>query len=352
MSFAFGINTTFGIQSINESFKNYSELALKKFSHPLELYDFLLILRVSLLICSISFNFVVIYVMLRSRKTWKNISSFLVFHLSLIHVFLYFLLPISSSISPAFYCKAEEFVKHIFSAAIIGTLAGVAGDRYRNIVQPFKSLAPRRLKTLFFFILGIWLFASVAATPVFFTIQLTTEEYYCRKTENGTAKVCYTFTDCHWPSKGKLPKTMYFFLAFLLPFILTLLTYIKAALSLWKRTNKGAIHSAVAKHKAKTVRLMVIAVCIFALGWGPKLFIDCLRAYNVFINLPLRHLYTLREACDVAESLSSCLNPILYAFFSPDFRKLCNQFCCCCCRHCPTCFRHRRFCLNSVHPTH
>ena len=340
------------MQLINESFKNHSELALKKFSHPLELPEFLLTLRVSLLICGISFNFVVVYVMLRSRKIWKSISSFLVFHLSLIHVFVYFLLPIFSLISPAFHCKAKEFVKHMFSAAIFGTLAAIAGDRYRNIVQPFKSLAPRRLKTLFSLILGIWLFASVATMPVFFTIQSTTAEYDCRKTENGTAEVCSTITDCYWPSNGKLRKTMYFFLAFLLPFILILLTYTKAALSLLKWTKNGAIHSAVAKHKAKTVGLMVIAVCIFALGWGPKLFIDCLRAYDVFINLPLRHLYTLREACEVAESLSSCLNPILYAFFSPDFRKLCYQFCCCCCRHCPTCFRHRRFCLNSVHPTH
>ena len=343
------------MQLINESFENQSELALKKFSHLLELLHFLLILRVSLLICGTLFNFVVVYVMLRSRKTWKNVSSFLVFHLSLIHVFLYFLLPILTVflflISPAFYCTAKEFVQHMFLAGIFGTLVAIAGDRYRNIAQPFKSLAPRRLRTFLLLILGIWLFASVATMPVFFTIQSRTEEF-CWKTENGTAEECSTFTYCYWPSNGKLPKTMYFVLAFLLPFILILLTYKKAALSLWKRTNKGAIHSAVAKHKAKTVGLMVIAVCIFALGWGPKLFIDCLRAYNVFTNLPPGHSYTLRGACEVAESLSSCLNPILYAFFSRDFRKLCYQFCCCCCRHCPTCFRHRRFCLNSVHPTH
>ena len=350
MSFPFGINTTFGMQLINESFKNQSEWALKISSHPLELFEFLLITRIALLMCGILLNFVVVYVMLRSRKMWKNTSSFLVFHLSLIHVFLYFLLPILyiifSSISPAFQCAAEEFVQHMFSSAIFGTLAAISGDRYRNIVQPFKSLAPRRLKTFLLLILGIWLFALATTMPVIFSIESVS---FCQKEENVTAQKCYQ-SYCYWPSKGKLPKTMYFFLAFLLPFIVILLTYTKAALSLWKWTKNGTIHLAVAKHKAKTMRLMVMAVCIFALGWGPKLFLDCLGAYSVFNNLPSSHSYTLREACEVAESLSSCLNPILYAFFSPDFRKLCYQFCCCCCRHRPSCIRHRRFCFNSVHP--
>ena len=343
------------MQLINGSFKNQSERALKIFSFPLELFEFLLITRIALLMCGIVLNFVVVYVMLRSRKMWKNISSFLVFHLSLIHVFLYFLLPIltifSFMISPAFHCTAREFVQHMFSAAIFGTLAAISGDRYRNIAQPFKSLAPRRLKTFLLLILGIWLFATVATMPIFFTIQLRTEEF-CEKTENGVAEKCNTFTYCYWPSDGKQSKTIYFVLAFLLPFIVILLTYTKAARSLWKWTKNGAIHRAVAKHKARTMRLMVMAVCIFALGWGPKLFIDCLLAYGVFINLPSSQSYILGAACTIAESLSSCLNPILYAFFSPDFRKLCYQFCCCCCRHRPSCIRHRRFRFNSVHALH
>ena len=310
------------------------------------------ILHVSLHICGTFFNVVVVYVMLRSRKILKNISSFLVFHLSFIQVIYYFLFPIflAKRLS-AFSCTTKEFVTHMFLAAIFGTLAAIAGHRYRNIAHPFKSLAPRRLKTFFLLILGIWLFALATTMPIFVIVQPRTEKF-CQKEENETAKKCYTFTYCYWTSNGILPKTMYFVLAFLLPFIYILLTYTKAALSLWKWTKNGAIHSAVAKHKAKIIRLMVIAVCIFALGWGPNLIFDCLRAYSVFTNLTSSHSDTLREACEIAESLSTCLNPILYAFFSPDFRKLCYQFCCCCCLHCSTCFRHRRFCFNSVHPEH
>ena len=199
------------MQLINESFKNHSELALKKFSQRLELFDFLLILRVPLLICGIFFNFVVVYVnMLRSRKAWKNISSVLVFHLSLIHVFLYFSFPIFLSYrSSAFSCTNKEFVKHMFLGAIFGTLAATAWDRYRNIALPFKSLAPCRLKTFFLLISGIWLFSLATTLPIFFTVQPRTEAF-CQKEENKTAEKCYTFTYCYWPSNSILPKTLYF----------------------------------------------------------------------------------------------------------------------------------------------
>ena len=346
---AFGRNATFDERRIDESSKNQSNLE-GIFVHPYELPHFLFIVRDSLHICGIVLNILVLYVMLRSRKIRKNISSFLIFHLSLSHVLLYFLLPVFKS-SSIFSCANKEFARHLFGAAIFGTLATIAVDRYRNIAQPFKSLTPRRLKTFFLLILGIWLFALATTMPVFLTIQSRTE-IFCQKEEDETAEKCYKLFYCYWPSKGKLPKTMYFFFAFLLPFLSILLAYTKAALSLWKRTKKGTFHSAVAKHKAKTVRLMVIAVCIFALGWGPKFFINFLRAYSVSINLPSRHFFTLRKACEIAEVLSLCLSPIIYAFLSPEFRKLFYEFCCCFCRHRPTCLRHRRFCFNSVHPIH
>ena len=352
MSFVCGINATFHEPWINESFKNHCILEPMILSYFLELSAFFSILRRSLVICGMFFNLVVVYVMLRSRKIWKNSSSFLVFHLSLIHVILYFVLPILlESPSSTLSCTIQEFVKHMFLAAIFGTLTALARARYRNIAHPFESLAPRRLKTFFLLIIQIWLFALTTTTPIFFTVQSRTRAF-CVKEENKTAKMCHTFRYCYWPGKGKEPKTIYFVLAFLLPFIVTLLIYTKAALSLWKWTKNGAIHSAVAKHKAKIIRLMVMAVCVFALGWGPNVIVDCFRAYSFFTNLPSSHSYTLREACEVAELLSSCLNPILYAFFSPDFRKLCRQFCCCSCWYYPSCIRHRRFCLGSVQPGH
>ena len=349
MYFALGRNATFDERRINESSKNQSRLeGIFPYSH--ESSHFLFILRDSLLICGIVLNVLVLYVMLRSRKIRKNLSSFLIFHLSLSHVLLYCLLPIFRS-APFFSCACKELAHHLFGAAIFATLATIAGDRYRNIAQPFKSLAPRRLKTFFLLILGIWLFALATTMPVFFTMQARTENF-CQKKENETAEKCYKLSYCYWPSKGKLPRTMYFFFAFLLPFFSILLAYTKAALSLWKRTKKATFHSAVAMHKAKTVRLMVIAVCIFALGWGPKFFVDFLRAYSVPINLPSRHFFTLRKACEIAEVLSLCLSPVIYAFLNPDFRKLFYKFCCCFCRHRPTCLRHRRCCFNSVHPIH
>ena len=311
----------------------------------------LLLIFYFLVVCCMILNALVVYVMLRSRKIRKNVSSFLIFHLSLTHVF-YAIFPILTLIRvespPILSCTGEEFAQNMFSASIFGSLTAIAWDRYKNVLQPFKSLAPRQLRTYLLLISSIWLYACVTSIPVIFTVQPRSFQR-CWVDKNATEH-CENVFLCKSPADGRLAKTMYFVLAFVVPFILMVIIYTKIAQRLWKGTKNGMIHGAVAKHKAKTVRLMVIAVFIFAVGWGFTLCVDCLRAYEVFVHLSFSQKYSLDMACDIAVALSSCLNPLVYAFFSPDFRKLCVKFSCCCFRYCSPCLRHSSFRFNSVRP--
>ena len=304
-------------------------------------------------VCGVILNALVVYVMLRSRKIRKSVSSFLIFHLSLTHVFRYVIFPILRALirvesSPILSCTAEEFARYMFSASIFGSLTSIAWDRYKNVLQPFKSLAPRKLRTYLLLISSIWLYACVTSIPVIFTVQPTPVQI-CRGGKNATEQ-CKNVFLCYPLGSGRLPKAIYFVSAFLVPFILIVLIYTKIAQRLWKGTKNGMIHGAVAKHKAKTVRLMVIAVFIFAVGWGFTVCVDFLRAYEVFVHLSFSENYSLYMACHVAEALSSFLNPLVYAFFSPDFRKLFVKFSCCCFRHCSPCLLHGSFRFNSVRP--
>ena len=316
--------------------------------------NFLLLLMIIervLLVCGIILNALVVYVMLRSRKIRKSVSSFLIFHLSLTHVFLYLIFPILRTIihaegAPTLSCTVEEFGQHMFCASIFGSLTAIAWDRYRNVLQPFKSLAPRQLRIFLLLISSIWLYACVTSIPVIFTVQPRPLQI-CWRGKNATEH-CETFFFCNSRTDCKLPKTMNFASAFLVPFTLIVLLYTKIAQSLSKGIKNGFIHGAVAKHKAKTVRLMVIAVSIFAVGWGFSLCVDFLRVYDVFVHLSSSQDFSLNIACRITEALTSCLNPLLYAFFSPDFRKLCTKFFCCC--YCSPCLRHSSFCFNAVRP--
>ena len=116
-----------------------------------------------------------------------------------------------------------------------------------------------------------------------------------------------------------------------------LVTYTKIAVNLWQRSKNGTFHGAVAKCNARSIRLMVIALLVFGVGWGLNFIVDLIRVYGVLDNVSLESDIIVRILCLVARASSSCLNPVVYAFFSPEFRENCVKFFSCCF----SCFRHR-----------
>jgi len=92
---------------------------------------------------------------------------------------------------------------------------------------------------------------------------------------------------------------------------------------------------------------MVVAVLGFVVCWGPTFWIDLLSVYET-----IEYTFTLQIWCLITTTLSSCVNPVIYAFLSPEFRKNFFKFCCCCC--CCTCrvccFYRRQYHGNQVQP--
>ena len=291
-------------------------------------------------------NIMVVFVMVRSGKIRQNISSFLIFHLSVTHL-CYFTVTLFY-LGGAVYdmnsstCKAVVLIDLACSAAIFTSLVAIAWDRHRNVLRPFKSLAPRHLKTFLMLVAAIWIYAFITSVPFIYSVKTDSEEI-CRKENNGTEN-CKEYSWCHLPSdwKTQLSKTIYFLLAFVIPLMYMFLVYTKIAVSLWKRSKNGTIHGAVAKCKVKSTRLMVVAVLGFVVCWGPTFWIDLLSVYGAVENT-----FILQIWCWIAKTLSSCVNPVIYAFLSPEFRKHFLKFCCCCCT-CRVCCFHRRHQVQPV----
>lgn len=306
-----------------------------------------------LVACGILLNLLVVYVMLRSRKIRTSISSFLIFHLSLTHLIFHIAVPwltLTLYRASLLACRFSVFIEFSCAAAIFSSLAAIAWDRQRNIIQPFKSLVPRRWKTYLLLITGIWLYAFAASTSFIYSARLQSVKI-CWRDRNGT-KACENYPLCHTPMdwKTQLSKTLYFLMAFFVPFLYILGTYTEIAVRLWKRSKSGNIHGAVAKNKARTIRLMVIAVLVFALCWGTNFGLELLRVYGVLDNLSDESDIMLQILSYLVQALSSCLNPAVYAFFSPEFRKNCFKFCCCCFNRCLYFRRGRRYYKSRVQP--
>ena len=148
------------------------------------------------------------YVMLRSHKIQTSISSFLIFHLSLTHVVFHMAVPLFR-LNWSHNCKAFVLIELSCAPAIFGSLVAVAWDRQRNVLQPFKSLVPRRTKTYFFVLAGIWMYAFMTSTPFIYSVRTKSREI-CGKEGNTTEKF-RNHTLCYAPSDGKtqLSKTVF-----------------------------------------------------------------------------------------------------------------------------------------------
>ena len=303
---------------------------------------------VFLLVSGNLLNLMVIYVMFRSRKIRSSISSFLIFHLSLTHVIFHIVVPLLR-IPGSDHCEVIQVLELASASAIFGSLVAIAWDRSRNVFQPFKSLAPRRVKTFLILVTCIWIYAFMTSTPFIISINIESRKI-CWRENNGTT--CRKYTVCHLTEgwKAQLSKTLLFIMSFVAPFMYMLITYTKIALSLRKRSQRGQIHSAVAKYKAKSIRLMVIAVLVFAVCWGLNFMVDLLTVYGFLNGLSPEGDIYLRFWCLIAQVSSSCLNPVVYAFFSPEFRASCVKYCCCCCSSCPCCRRRYHYIVNRIQP--
>ena len=136
----------------------------------------------------------------------------------------------------------------------------------------------------------------------------------------------------------QLSETIYFFVAFIMPLSYIAVAYTRIAVRLWNRSKNGAIHSAVAKHKSKSIRLLVVAVFGFVLCWGPSILGSMLAKYEVFDGVPgVTKYFLMVWFMFIAPASSSCVSTAVYAFFCPEFRKNSIKFACCCCYCCCCC---------------
>lgn len=283
----------------------------------------------------------VIFVMVRSGQLRKNTSSFLLFHLSVTHLLFHVVLPAVTirgnklqRTSDAM-CKVAAFVEHACPAAIFSTLVAIAWDRHKNILQPFQSLVAKTMKSYLLLVAVIWTYAVISS--VSFVISTKVRSDNICSIGNKTRQRCEEYMSCRTPSdwKIKLSVTFYFLVAFVIPLSYMTFAYSRIAVRLWKRSKNGMIHSAVAKHKTKSIRLLLVAILGFVICWGPSIMINLLDKYGVMQSVPLDAKVKLKLWCQfITPALSSLINTAVYAYFSPEFRKNCVKFGCCCCSSC------------------
>ncbi|XP_020899176.1 neuropeptide FF receptor 2-like [Exaiptasia diaphana] len=283
-----------------------------------------------LITAGIVLNSVVCYVMVKRKRYRRNISSFFITHMAGVDlVYRVLLTPSSvylslpSSQSKSIPCKTSIFVGTTCAAAVFGSLVVIAIDRYRNIVHPLKGLSqskrPRRL------VLLVWGYAIISSVMLLYTVQNTPQDHPDQLKETvGNPTSC----DVRPGLVGGISVMISIVMIFLLPLVTIIVTYSAMFISLRQCSQTGLVHKAAAKSKAKSARMLVLVVIGFVMCFGPS-FVSSMVNSNILLG----HKNNSQDAsllsivANLLELCSSLVNPLIYAFYSSDFRKDLGHVC-------------------------
>lgn len=123
-----------------------------------------------------------------------------------------------------------------------------------------------------------------------------------------------------WESKPRIIMDVCtFFLGYLIPALVLSLTYARTIRYLWTSVDPVKDMFESRRSKKKVTKLIIIVAALFCLCWLPHhLVILCMW----FGSFPLNHTtYILRILSHLVAYTNSCLNPIVYALVSKNFRK-------------------------------
>jgi chemokine-like receptor 1 len=202
-------------------------------------------------------------------------------------------------------CKLNSMVTMLNMFASIFLLAAISLDRCLSmwvVVWAHNKCTPCRAEVI---CVGIWLASLVCSLP--FTIFRQIMHY-------GNRTMCgYSFS--HDSSTYRNMVVFRFLLGFLIPFLVTIASYI----AIWIRTNR--------LKRGKTCRsLRIVSVVLaFFICWMPfhvLQFLDIMINGSPGLNLVVHIGIPLSTSLAF---LNCCLNPILYVFMCDEFQKKLRQ---------------------------
>lgn len=202
-------------------------------------------------------------------------------------------------------CKAVSFIFDIGYYSSIIFLTTMTIHRCAAVVRPMSVVISRRTLHSVMMSLAVWVTSCLASTPALFK----TNGY----NPNDKSSHC-EYNSSTW----KLVDTYQRNVFFLVSFAIIAFCYTQILLRLL-RPNSHTRH--------KTVRLILIIVVVFFLGWAPynvALFLQSLAYWqlkpftNCDINIKVDYMFYMGRLVAFSHC---CLNPIFYMFMGIKFRN-------------------------------
>ncbi|KAG7210170.1 hypothetical protein KM043_011730 [Ampulex compressa] len=205
------------------------------------------------------------------------------------------------------WCKVVQYLIIVTAYASVYTLVLMSLDRYLAVVHPITSMSWRTEKHAILAICIAWTVIFTISTPAFI---IHGEEVDGSSSENLTA--CRILPQYDW----SFYQVAFFLTSYVLPLALICVFYVCMLLRLWRGTRVSAESR---RGRRRVTRLVFVVVGVFAVCWCPIQVILVKKSLDVY---PLTSVtIMLQIASHILAYTNSCVNPILYAFLSDNFRK-------------------------------
>ncbi|XP_050394733.1 neuropeptide SIFamide receptor-like [Patella vulgata] len=217
----------------------------------------------------------------------------------------------------AFLCRATPYLQGVSVCASVNTLAAIAIDRYLAICHSIRWRTTT--KTARVTVVTIWVFSCLLMLPwaIFY-------EEYEHKTPHQVIRMCHQIWPDFESQRGYFMGAI-FIGCYVLPLSVVFLCYIFIGLRVWNRHAPGVAkdNQLIRRSKIKVVKMLAVMVLLFTFSWMPL--------HVIFIKLyysPPTDSETMHFIWNVAVPISqwlelsnSGINPIIYCFFSKNFRR-------------------------------
>ncbi|XP_023125137.1 galanin receptor type 1b isoform X3 [Amphiprion ocellaris] len=212
----------------------------------------------------------------------------------------------------SFLCWFGHFFSSVTMLVSIFTLVAMSVDRYVAVVRSNKSACVRSRRNALSGLCAIWTLSLLCSVPVAQHQVLTSHptapnSTFCWENWAGASRRAYRVT--------------VLLLGFLLPLLLISCCYFRVLFHLHKKMKNMSKKSE--RSKRKTAQMVLLVVTAFAVCWMPH---HIIVMWVEFGSFPLTDAsFAFRIVSHCLSYGNSCVNPVLYAFLSENFRKACCQ---------------------------
>ncbi|CAL1273166.1 unnamed protein product [Larinioides sclopetarius] len=211
------------------------------------------------------------------------------------------------------WCRVVQYLVIVCAYASIYTLVLMSLDRFLAVVHPITSMSIRTVQNACIAIGIMWAVIVLACIPalqshglIYYTYQSIEYSVCMFLSSEGYNYAAY--------------QVCFFLSSYIIPLSLIFILYVLMLKRLWFGVAPGGRVSAESlKSKKRVTRMVVIVVVIFAVCWCPIQIVLVLKSVNSYGITPIR--IVIQISAHILAYMNSCVNPILYAFLSDNFRK-------------------------------